>query len=70
MNKNQKILLVRSGYWFGILADGLWAVALFYPALRGALTGIPDFAPIFQHRLDMAVAASFMDERAAGSESR
>ena len=47
-------------YWLGIVADALWAIALFLPPLFGALVGIPDFSPDQDFRLTMAVAGVLM----------
>ncbi len=56
MNK----LLVSGPYWLGIVADASWAVALFVPAVFGALTGNSDFNPSLDFRLTMAIGGVLM----------
>ena len=47
-------------YGLGIVADTLWAVALFVPRIFGLLTGIPDFDPDEDFRLTMAIGGVLM----------
>ena len=47
-------------YWLGIIADAVWAVALFTPSLFGVLAGIPDFSPNEDFRLTMAIGGILM----------
>ncbi len=53
-------LMIRLGYWLGIAADALWAVALFAPAVYGALTGISDFDPDTDTRGVMIIGGTLM----------
>jgi len=47
-------------YWFGVLADALWAVGLFVPPVFGLLIGKPEFGPDLQTRLIMGIGGSLM----------
>ena len=69
-NKPSVRLVIELPYSLGIAADALWTVAMFHPALFGALTGDPRFEPDLRVRLIMAMAGS--DDRAhrARAESR
>lgn len=51
---------IEPGYWLGIIADALWAVILFSPALFGVFTGQPDFSPNIEVRLIMAIGGVLM----------
>jgi len=55
-----RLFLIRIAYWLGIVADALWAIALFVPQIFGMLTGIQDFNPDLQFRLTMAVGGTMM----------
>ncbi|MDJ0699463.1 MAG: hypothetical protein QNJ07_06360 [Woeseiaceae bacterium] len=59
ISQTKKVLL-SGPYWLGIVADALWAVALFVPAVFGALTGNPDFDPSLDFRLTMAIGGILM----------
>lgn len=58
MNKN--LALIKVTYSLGIIADGLWAAALFIPRLYGILTNNTNFSPDFETRSIMGIAASLM----------
>ena len=60
MNQKRKMRLIKVAYWMGIAADALWAVALLFPQIFGALTGRPDFNPDLQFRLVMAIGGILM----------
>ncbi len=61
MNAQKKEnFLIRLGYWLGIGADALWAVALFFPPVFAMLTGTPGFNPDLQVRLIMGIGGSLM----------
>jgi len=61
MKKEKKrMFLIKTAYWLGIGADGLWALALLFPPLFGLLTGRPDFNPDLQFRLTMGIGGSLM----------
>ena len=59
-DKEARMVLIKAPYWLGIGADALWAVALFVPAVYGALTGNSDFNPDLQHRLTMGLGGTMM----------
>jgi hypothetical protein len=61
MNEQKKrMFLIKIAYWLGILADALWAVALFVPQVFAMLTGNPDFNPDVQVRLIMGIGGTLM----------
>ncbi len=60
MASPRSMVLIKLAYWLGIGADGLWAVALFFPMVFGLLTGQPDFSPEMPVRLIMAIGGSLM----------
>jgi hypothetical protein len=53
--KIEKLFLIKTAYWLGIIADTIWAIGLLFPRLFGILTGIPDFNPDLQFRLVMSI---------------
>ena len=55
-----KLWLIKLPYWLGIAADALWAIALFFPAVFGALTGVDDFSPDWQMQSVMAIGGVLM----------
>lgn len=55
-----KLWLIKLPYWLGIAADALWAVALFFPLVFGALTGVDDFSPDWQMQSAMAIGGVLM----------
>ncbi len=61
MNEQKiRIFLIKLAYWLGILADAVWAVALFVPQVFGILTGNPGFNPDIQVRRIMGIGGSLM----------
>ena len=60
MNTQNRIFFIKLPYWLGIIADALWAVALFYPGVFGMLTGQNDFNPDLQIRLIMDIGGILM----------
>lgn len=61
MNRDAtKTLAITGPYWLGIVADALWAIALFVPRIFGTLTGTPDFDPDLDFRLVMAIGGVLM----------
>lgn len=54
------MFLIKLPYWLGIIADALWAVALFSPSIFGLLVGNPEFDPDVQIRLIMAIGGTLM----------
>jgi len=40
---NEKLGLIKTAYWLGIVADAMWAIALLCPRIFGILTDSPDF---------------------------
>jgi hypothetical protein len=61
MNEQKKrLLLIKIAYWMGIIADAIWAIALFFPRIFGILTGTPDFNPNLQIRLIMSIGGILM----------
>ena len=55
-----KLWLIKLPYWLGIAADALWAIALFFPAVFGALTGVDDFSPDWQMQSVMLIGGVLM----------
>jgi len=61
MNRQKKRLyLIKLAYWLGIGADGLWAIALFFPVLFGILVGKQEFQPDLQTQYIMWLGGSLM----------
>ena len=59
-DQKRRMLFVNLAYWFGIAADGLWALGLFSPPIFGMMTGSPDFNPDLQTRYIMAMGGVLM----------
>ena len=55
-----KLFWIKLPYWLGIIADAIWAIALFSPALYSLLTKTPDFKPDSQVKLIMGIGGSLM----------
>ena len=55
-----KLWLIKLPYWLGAAADTLWAIALFFPMVFGALTGVDGFSPDWQMRSVMAIGGVLM----------
>lgn len=55
-----KLWLIKLPYWLGIAADALWALALFFPVVFGALTGVDGFSPDWQLQTVMAIGGVLM----------
>ena len=55
-----KLGLIKLPYWLGIAADALWAIALFFPVVFRALTGVAGFSPDWQLRTVMAIGGILM----------
>ena len=55
-----KLWLIKSPYWLGIAADAFWAIALFFPAVFGTLTGVDGFSPDWQLQSVMAIGGILM----------
>jgi hypothetical protein len=55
-----KFWLISFPYWLGIAADALWAIALLFPPLFGALTGVDGFSPGWQMESVMAIGGVLM----------
>jgi|APSaa5957512622_1039677.scaffolds.fasta_scaffold46762_4 hypothetical protein len=60
MTNQRKLRFIKITCWVGILADALWAVALFSPGLYGLLIGKPDFNPDASFRANMVIGALLM----------
>ena len=45
------LLTIRISYIVGIIADGLWTIALFFPKVFSIVTNNPNFAPELETRL-------------------
>ncbi len=56
----RELTLIRLAYVLGIVADALWAVALFVPAVYGGLTGIDGFDPDSDTRSIMIIGGTLM----------
>ncbi|MDP1678206.1 MAG: hypothetical protein Q8L88_15220 [Bacteroidota bacterium] len=56
----EKLGLIKTAYWLGIIADAIWAIALLCPRIFGTLTGSPDFNPNLQFRLVMSIGGILM----------
>ena len=55
-----KLWLIKLPYWMGVAADALWAIALFFPSVFGALTGVNGFSPDWQMQSVMAIGGVLM----------
>jgi len=55
-----KSWLIKLPYCLGIAADALWAIALFFPLVFGALTGVDGFSPDWQLQSVMAIGGVLM----------
>ena len=61
MNEHKKkMFLIKLAYWLGIIADTLWAVALFFPQIFGLVLGRSDFEVDLQTRLIMGIGGTLM----------
>ena len=60
MKEKQLIFLIKAPYWLGIVADALWALALFFPSIFAILTGTPDFNPDLETKLIMGIGGTLM----------
>ncbi len=59
-DEKKRMFFIKIAYWFGIGADGLWAVGLLFPFVFGLLIGNSDFTPDFQTRQIMLIAGTLM----------
>jgi len=59
MNK-RNLFFIKLPYWIGIMADGVWTVALFFPRIYSILTFKPDFNPDPETKLIMGIGGSLM----------
>lgn len=55
-NQNKRMFLIKFPYWLGIVADGFWAIVLFFPSVFGIITGNHDL----QLRLALGIAGTLM----------
>jgi len=58
--QKQRLFLIKTAYWLGIIADAIWAVGLLFPKIFGILTGTIDFNPNLQLRLIMSIGGILM----------
>ncbi len=58
--KNKNMFWIKIVYWFGIFADGFWAILLLCPPLFGTITNTPNFAPDLQMKTIMGIGGSLM----------
>lgn len=56
----KSVVLLRTAYWAGAIADFFFFVAMIYPPLWGLVFGKLDFSPGLEYRIDMGVGASLM----------
>jgi hypothetical protein len=54
------LFIIKISYVVGIIADGLWTIALFFPKVFSIITNNPNFAPEIEARLIMGIAGSLM----------
>lgn len=47
-------------FWLGIIADAVWAIALFFPFVFGVFIGNSDFDPEYQTRFIMMLGGVLM----------
>jgi hypothetical protein len=57
---SEDLKIIKAAYLIGIIADGLWAVALFFPPLFCLLTNNTNLNPDFETRMVMGIAGSLM----------
>jgi peptidoglycan/LPS O-acetylase OafA/YrhL len=55
-----KLWLIKFPYWLGIAVDALWAAALLFPPVFGALMGVDDFSPDWQMQSIMTIGGVLM----------
>ena len=60
MNDKNKMFIIKIPYWLGILADALWAIALFIPQVFAILTGRIEYEPDLETRLIMGIGGTLM----------
>ncbi len=60
MTQQTPLRILRIICWTGVAADAVWAAALVYPPLYGALTQTPLTNPDLSLRLAMGIGASLM----------
>lgn len=58
--QKKRLLLIKTAYWLGIIADAIWAVGLLFPQIFGILTCATDFSPNLQLRLIMSIGGILM----------
>ena len=49
-NQKGKLILIKTAYWLGIIADAIWAVGMLFPQIFGILTRTSDFNYNLQFR--------------------
>jgi len=60
MKDQQRMFLIKAPYWLGIVADALWALALFFPSIFAILTGTTNFNPDLETTLIMGIGGTLM----------
>ena len=60
MSQRARMFWIRFPYYLGIVADALWAIALFFPNVYGVMTSNPGFDPNLETRLIMGIGGSLM----------
>lgn len=60
MSEKHNMIVIKTTYWLGIVADTLWSIGLLVPGVFGVLTGDAGFNPDIQVRLIMGIGASLM----------
>lgn len=59
-NMDKDLKIIKITLILGIIADGLWAAALFIPEIYRLLTNNANFNPNFDTRIIMGIAGSLM----------
>ena len=67
MQHQNKMRIAKSVCWLGVVVDGVWAVALFWPSFFAVLTGRTDVVDDVAFQLVLGIAGSLM---AVGSGRR
>ena len=60
MTNEKQLRILKSICWIGVIADGLWTIALLWPQVFVLVTGNTNLNPDLSTRLVMGIAASLM----------
>ena len=58
--QKKKLLIIKTAYWLGAIADAIWAIGLLFPNVFAIMIGSNDFRPNLQIRLIMSIGGILM----------